>query len=360
MAMSKLQPRTLWTKTNRWTTTGPELVRLQDRKGEDFCLAPTAEELVTDIVSNVVHSYRQLPLMLYQIGEKYRDEVRPRFGLIRGREFLMKDMYSFDTTQEAAHMTYDRVVGAYHRIMQRLKLPYAVAEADSGNIGGNKSHEFHALAPIGEDTLLTCSKCGKYTANLEKARGRLTRPNGGFPLRLEVPQKKVTNLAEILELTESAHSPLQCSVFVFDDDVSSPVLVFVPTGETVNEYHVKTAFPNSKMTFRPYAEAKEIVSKIVPASWRIAFDSSLQLENCAHSLMSGGFFEVVLILFRTAATSPAVEWMASVVEGVKSSTKSFSYGDFRYSKCATSSSMSPQFDKMLNSLLLFFCVSQGR
>jgi prolyl-tRNA synthetase family II len=274
LSMAKLQPSTLWKKTNRWNTTGPELMRLQDRKGEDFCLAPTAEELVTDIVADVVHSYRQLPVMLYQIGEKYRDEMRPRYGLIRGREFLMKDMYSFDITQEAAHSTYERVVGAYHRVMQRFRLPYIVAEADSGNIGGNKSHEFHALAAVGEDTLLTCPKCGQYTANVEKARGRVGRL---LSLAEERTRHTITSMDQFLALFDHPErAPMQCTVFVMDDKATEPILVITPHGETVNEYHVKSAFPNNKMTFQPYDQVRNIINKAGHGALRIVFDNSFQ------------------------------------------------------------------------------------
>lgn len=292
--MAKLQPSTLWKKTNRWTTTGPELVRLQDRKGEDFCLAPTAEELVTDIVADVVHSYRQLPVMLYQIGEKYRDEMRPRYGLIRGREFLMKDMYSFDTTQQAAHETYERVVGAYHRVMQRFCLPYVVAEADSGNIGGNKSHEFHALAEVGEDTLLTCPKCGQYTANVEKALGRVNRPSGMLSLPEEKTKLKITDMDQFLALFDHPETaPLQCIVFVLDDNTKEPLLVLLPHGETVNEYHVKAAFPNQKMTFNSYEKVKNVVRQTSQASLRVLFDKSLQAPvnsaSISHTLLNSTY-----------------------------------------------------------------------
>lgn len=165
--MPKLLPKDLWEVSGRWDIMGDELVRLKDRKGEDYCMAPTHEEIVTNIVANDISSYRQLPLRIYQIGVKFRDELRPRFGVIRGREFLMKDMYSFDIDAESAHKTYKDVVDSYHRIMRRIQLPYTVAEADSGNIGGSKSHEFHALAEIGEDTLVHCELCD-FSSNIEK------------------------------------------------------------------------------------------------------------------------------------------------------------------------------------------------
>lgn len=181
--MPKLLPKDLWIKTGRWNIMGDELIRLKDRKNEEFCLAPTHEEIITNIVANDVSSYRSLPLRLYQIGVKFRDEIRPRFGIIRGREFLMKDMYSFDKDQESANETYEEVMDSYHRIMNRIGIPYAVAEADSGNIGGNKSHEFHALAEIGEDTLVYCDKCN-FSANIERVLDAETIKQGDIESHL--------------------------------------------------------------------------------------------------------------------------------------------------------------------------------
>ena len=135
----------LWKKTGRWQT-GTETFKLKDRKGADFLLGPTHEEEVTSLASSLVQSYRQLPLKLYQIGKKYRDELRPRGGLLRAKEFVMKDMYSFDSSKERALETYDQVSAAYVSIFQKLQVPFAVAEADTGAIGGTRSHEYHILS----------------------------------------------------------------------------------------------------------------------------------------------------------------------------------------------------------------------
>ncbi|KAG0003032.1 hypothetical protein BGZ80_003618 [Entomortierella chlamydospora] len=159
-----------WKKTGRWESTGQEMFKVKDRRGSDFLLAPTHEEEVTSLIANEVQSYRQLPIRVYQVGRKFRDELRARSGLLRGKEFLMKDLYTFDVSEEEALKTYDEVVLAYRRIMKRLGVPYAVAEADTGNIGGTHSHEFHILSRVGEDSLLSCSSCG-YTSNEERAVG---------------------------------------------------------------------------------------------------------------------------------------------------------------------------------------------
>jgi prolyl-tRNA synthetase len=167
LLMPTVQPRELWDESGRWQFYGRELLRLKDRKDADFCLGPTHEEIVTDIVRKNVKSYRQLPINLYQIQTKFRDEIRPRFGLMRGREFIMKDGYSFHVDDADADREYWRMFDAYQRIFSRLGVRYRPVEADSGAIGGSFTHEFHVLAGSGEDAILSCSAC-EYTSNAEK------------------------------------------------------------------------------------------------------------------------------------------------------------------------------------------------
>jgi prolyl-tRNA synthetase len=167
LLMPMVQPRELWDESGRWQFYGRELLRLKDRKDADFCLGPTHEEIVTDIVRKNVKSYRQLPINLYQIQTKFRDEIRPRFGLMRGREFIMKDGYSFHVDDADADREYWRMFDAYKRIFSRLGVRYRPVEADSGAIGGSFTHEFHVLAGSGEDAILSCSAC-EYTSNAEK------------------------------------------------------------------------------------------------------------------------------------------------------------------------------------------------
>ncbi len=166
--MPMVQPAELWRESGRWQDMGPELARFQDRHQRDFCLGPTHEEVVTDIVRNECHSYRQLPLLLYQIQTKFRDERRPRFGVMRAREFIMKDAYSFHTDQASLERTYQDMHRAYTRILRRLQLDYRAVAADSGNIGGSTSHEFHVPAESGEDEIVF-STDGDYAANIELA-----------------------------------------------------------------------------------------------------------------------------------------------------------------------------------------------
>ncbi|MCL5058082.1 MAG: proline--tRNA ligase [Actinobacteria bacterium] len=168
--MPIIQPAELWQESGRWNVYGPELFRLKDRHGRDFCLGPTHEEIITDLVRGEVSSYKQLPLLLYQVQNKYRDERRPRFGLMRGREFIMKDLYSFDRDEEGLEVSYRKMYNAYSRIFRRCGLKFRPVEADSGAIGGNDTHEFMVLADSGEALVVYCPKesCG-YAANVERA-----------------------------------------------------------------------------------------------------------------------------------------------------------------------------------------------
>lgn len=168
LLMPIIQPRELWEQSGRWDVYGEEMFRLTDRHKRYFALGPTHEEIITTLVDGDIHSYRDLPLLLYQIQNKYRDEIRPRFGLMRGREFIMKDLYSFDIDEDGLNVSYRKMFEAYHRIFQRLNLHYRVVEADSGAIGGNESHEYMVLAATGEDEIVFCEK-GDFAANVEKA-----------------------------------------------------------------------------------------------------------------------------------------------------------------------------------------------
>ncbi len=166
--MPIVQPAELWQQSGRWDVYGEEMFRLRDRHQRAYCLGPTHEEIITTLVDAEVHSYRDLPLLLYQIQNKYRDEIRPRFGLMRAREFIMKDLYSFDVDHEGLQVSYEKMRQAYNRIFQRLMLSYRMVEADSGAIGGSASHEFMVLAETGESEIVYCDRC-EYAANVEKA-----------------------------------------------------------------------------------------------------------------------------------------------------------------------------------------------
>ena len=171
MLMPAVQPAELWKESGRWEFYGKELLRFKDRKDAEFCMGPTHEEVVTDLIRKEVRSYRQLPINLYQIQGKFRDEIRPRFGLMRGREFIMKDAYSFDVNEAGADVSYAKMYQAYRRIFERCGLRFRAVEADTGSIGGSFSHEFMVLADSGEDAIVSCSAC-QYAANMEKAETR--------------------------------------------------------------------------------------------------------------------------------------------------------------------------------------------
>ncbi len=168
LLMPIASPAELWRETGRWDYYGKELLRFKDRHERDFCLGPTHEEVITDLIRREVRSYRQLPLNCYQIQTKFRDEIRPRFGLMRGREFIMKDAYSFDVDEEAARVSYQKMYDAYQRIFTRCGLTFRAVEADTGLIGGTSSHEFMVLAETGEETIVYTEE-GTYAANVERA-----------------------------------------------------------------------------------------------------------------------------------------------------------------------------------------------
>ncbi|KAF1965508.1 prolyl-tRNA synthetase [Bimuria novae-zelandiae CBS 107.79] len=174
VSLSHISTEDLWKQTGRYSSNS-ELLRVTDRRESGFLLAPTHEEEITALVANMVHSYKDLPLRLYQTGRKYRDEKRPRQGLLRAKEFMMKDLYTFDTTHEAALQTYEEVRAAYTNLFNELKIPYLVADADSGNMGGKLSHEYHFVSPKGEDNVWSCDACS-YVANEELVEQRPCLP----------------------------------------------------------------------------------------------------------------------------------------------------------------------------------------
>lgn len=178
--MPVVQPADLWEESGRWQQYGPELLRIQDRHDRSFCLGPTHEEVITDLIRNEINSYKQLPMNFYQIQTKFRDEVRPRFGLMRGREFTMKDAYSFHASQECLQQTYQVMHDTYSRIFTRLGLEFRAVDADTGSIGGSASHEFHVLAESGEDDIVF-SNTSSFAANIEKAEAIAEKNHADAP-----------------------------------------------------------------------------------------------------------------------------------------------------------------------------------
>jgi prolyl-tRNA synthetase len=255
MLMPALQPAELWVQSGRWDLYGPELMRLKDRHDRDFCLGPTHEELITSLVKGEVRSYRDLPLSLYQIQVKFRDEVRPRFGLLRGREFIMKDAYSFHASQESLQEHYDAMAGAYGRICERLGLAFRPVEADSGQIGGKVTTEFMALAGSGEAELVYCEAAGcDYAANVEAASVRIERhPAVTEPRAIEkvaTPElKTIAELAAAFDVSE--HDTVKTMVGVIDDEerADNGRLVFfcVPGDRELNPVKAGWAAPGVRL-----------------------------------------------------------------------------------------------------------------
>ena len=246
--MPALQPDDLWKESGRWDDYGPELMRLRDRHDHGFCLGPTHEELVTALVRNELRSYKQLPCTLYQIQTKYRDEIRPRFGLLRSREFIMKDAYSFNESQESLQKVYDEMGVAYGRICERCGLEYRAVDADSGQIGGKVSVEYMALADSGEAELVTCPQCG-FASDTEAA-ACLPQPEAYAAVELQKIATPgvhtIADLAAFLNVPEAA----TVKAFIGADKDGALVALFVPGDREIND--IKTG--NLVDGFRPAAD----------------------------------------------------------------------------------------------------------
>ena len=234
--MPAIQPSELWQESGRWEEYGPELLRLKDRHQREFCVGPTHEEVITDLARNELSSYRQLPINFYQIQTKFRDEIRPRFGLMRSREFIMKDAYSFHTDQASLQATYDRMHQAYCTIFTRLGLNFRPVEADTGSIGGTGSHEFHVLASSGEDDI-AFSTVSNYAANIEKAEAmprENSRAEATEQLRLvDTPDAKT--IEQLAEQFSTAIEKTIKTLIVRGAKENSLVALIVRGDHTLNE-----------------------------------------------------------------------------------------------------------------------------
>lgn len=235
--MPIVQPSEIWKESGRWEVYGQEMFKLKDRHDNDYCLAPTHEELITTLVRNELRSYKQLPVTLYQIQNKYRDEIRPRFGLMRSREFVMKDGYSFDVDREGMIKSYDTMYKAYEKIFDRCGLNYRPVLADSGQIGGNYSHEFMALANSGEADVVICTECG-FAANVEKAT----------PKKLDAPAEPLQDMelietphcATIDDLVKFANVPIEKTIKAVAFDIDGKLVLCMVRGDhEVNDVAVQ-------------------------------------------------------------------------------------------------------------------------
>ena len=283
IVMPILQPAELWKQSGRWESMGPGMFRVKDRAQHDYSMAPTAEETVTEVIRNVINSYRQLPVTVYQIQWKFRDEIRPRFGLMRSKEFLMKDAYSFDTTMEAADKSYMAMFNAYKRVFERCGLKAYPVEADTGDIGGKFSHEFHVLADAGEDGIAFCETCG-YAANLEKAERRVAaRNDADCPAIEEIATPGAKTIEQVSTFMGVPGSAFVKSL-VYNAD-GKAVMVCVPGDRDVNDVKLKhfldvkkLELADSEMVLKASGANAGSVGPVKPAdaSIRIVCDQELK------------------------------------------------------------------------------------
>lgn len=256
LALPIVQPAEIWKESGRWDVYGPEMFRLEDRHHREFCLGPTHEEIITTIVKGDVRSYRDLPLRLYQIQNKYRDEIRPRFGLMRGREFIMKDLYSFDIDEAGLEESYQAMYRAYTRIFTRCGLKFRPVEADSGAIGGNTSQEFMVLAENGEALIVYCDQCD-YAANIEKATSQVKLETPGPVKDLEkvaTPnQKTIEEVSAFLNV-----KPENTIKTLFYGTDHGYVAVLIKGDDQVNEIKLGNLVGGNKLYLAPPEEINQI------------------------------------------------------------------------------------------------------
>ncbi|MGE5583011.1 MAG: proline--tRNA ligase [Bacillota bacterium] len=276
LALPIVQPAEIWKQTGRWEVYGDEMFRLQDRHHREFCLGPTHEEIITTVVKNDVRSYRDLPLRLYQIQNKYRDEIRPRFGLMRGREFIMKDLYSFDLDEAGLEESYQAMYRAYTRVFTRCGLKFRPVEADSGAIGGNASQEFMVLAETGEALILYCDTCN-YAANVEKAISKVevARQSGSAkPIgKVATPDRKT--IEEVCDFLKVKPENTVKTLFYGTGD--SYVAVLVRGNDQVNEIKLLNYLNCKKLYLAPPEEIQEVFGLPIGFVGPVGLDGRMQI-----------------------------------------------------------------------------------
>jgi prolyl-tRNA synthetase len=282
LLMPAVQPAELWQESGRWQQYGKELLRFKDRKDAEFCMGPTHEEVVTDLIRREVRSYRQMPLNLYQIQGKFRDEIRPRFGLMRGREFIMKDAYSFDVSEGAADGSYAKMYQAYRRIFERCGLRFRAVEADTGSIGGSFSHEFMVLADSGEDAIVSCSAC-EYAANMEKAEAHPTgAAEHADPRPLEqvaTPGKRT--IEEVAAFLNAQPSALVKTLILLADN--EPVVALIRGDHELNEIKLKNLLGCTELEMAD----DEVVARVTGAPVGFAGPVGLKVKIIADLAVQG-------------------------------------------------------------------------
>ncbi len=264
LLMPLVQPAELWQETGRWDKMGPELMRVKDRHGREFAIQPTSEEVVTDVVRSELKSYRQLPINFYHIQTKFRDERRPRFGLMRGREFTMKDAYSFDRDVEGMQKSYATMFDAYTKIFTRFGLKFRAVAADNGAIGGTGSHEFHVIASTGEDALVYCPS-SDYAANIEAAEALATGERGAATQQLtktSTPGKtKCEAVAELLSIPLEKHVK-SIALTVENEGKKSYFLLLLRADHELNEIKVNKVPGLKEFRFSTEAEIQEVYGTV--------------------------------------------------------------------------------------------------
>ncbi len=288
--MPAASPSELWQETGRWDKFGPQMLRFKDRKGSDFCFGPTHEEVIVDMVRREITSYRDLPINLYQIQTKFRDEMRPRAGLMRSREFIMKDAYSFDIDEEAANLSYDNMYETYKRIFTRCGLEFRPVEADTGAIGGSRSHEFQVLAKSGEDAIVACDSCD-YAANVEQAdfkTGAALDFGAGELKRVPTPGvKSASDAAKQLQVPESA--VIKTLIYLADD---KPVAVALRGDRELNEVALKKITGATQLFLARQGQVKKatgvLPGAVSPIGLSIPLYMDKELENAKGMVAGGG------------------------------------------------------------------------
>ena len=255
LLMPAIQPAELWQETGRWQQFGPQMLKINDRHENEFCFGPTHEEVITDIARKELNSYKQLPINFYQIQTKFRDEIRPRFGVMRAREFLMKDAYSFHANENCLQKMYELMFETYNRIFSRIGLQFRSVAADSGAIGGDASHEFHVLADSGED-VIAYSDQSEYAANIEKASTifkKVSKENNAPAEKKHTPEiKTIEALQEFFKI--DTQSILKAVVFNQDDEL---VICFVPGNREINLVKLEKAIGNNRFRVAKDEELKK-------------------------------------------------------------------------------------------------------
>ncbi len=278
LLMPGVQPAELWQESGRWEHYGRELLRFKDRHDHDYCMAPTHEEVITDLVRREIRSYRDMPINLYQVQTKFRDEIRPRFGIMRAREFVMKDAYSFDVDEDASADSYRVMHDAYRAAFERLGLKFSVVEADTGSIGGSFSHEFMVLADTGEDAIVSCDACD-YAANLEKAE--MPSPDGQQP----GPSQEKAEVA-----TPGTHTVEAVAKFLgVDPKAVAKTLIYLADGKPVaamvrgdreaNEIKLKNLVGASELVLASPSAIQEITSGPVGFSGPVGLEIPIYADQ---------------------------------------------------------------------------------